>query len=143
MIIRDPEPAQGGSLDQPTLSIHVVSLGDEVLVVAEGEVDALNLDRLRNALDMAMTRRMVLDLADLTFFDAATVSVLLGACADVHTRDGTFAIRAISPLGRRMLAATGLDVYLGLSDTVLVEAGDVSSAADPGRPSRRTPWAEG
>ncbi|CAN5442746.1 hypothetical protein BH10ACT3_BH10ACT3_13850 [soil metagenome] len=81
MFIRDQGPETGASVDDPTLAMHVVSLDDEVLVVVEGVVDPLTIDRFRDTLGRAVTNRMVLDLAGVTFFDAATVSALLVVCA--------------------------------------------------------------
>jgi len=86
-----------------------------------GEVDIAVQAQLAAALHRAIfdhaARRILVDLANLQFIDAAGVRVLSNAAADATARGVTLVVRNCLPLVDTVLRVTGLAERLGLSGT--------------------------
>jgi anti-sigma B factor antagonist len=94
--------------------IGVSYAGPGVVVVVQGEVDlstATELGGIVNAVIDGGNRRVVLDLARCTFFDASGLEVMAAAARrlSLPPLSRAFAVRAPSTMVRRIMVVTGLD----------------------------------
>ena len=123
------EPPSGRP--QPgTLRFERTVHGDRARLRVIGEVDIATADQLAGAIqrcrrDGAST--IVLDLAEMTFLDAAGLRVLVRVRRGLDAAGGTLRLINVRPSVRRVLTLTGLTSYLG------VEPGP-EDGATPGAP---------
>jgi anti-sigma B factor antagonist len=85
--------------------------GQLVELFLNGELDVAAIEVLREALDCELARgarRVVVDLADLEFIDAAGIAELMAGCRRTTDHRGQFCIRLPQPPVRRVLAITGV-----------------------------------
>ncbi|MET9896235.1 STAS domain-containing protein [Streptomyces sp. NPDC006465] len=101
--------------EQPTrLSItHTATAGMRVLALS-GEIDAANVDLLRQALqtDHGGPAQTVLDLGGVTFMDSSAISVLAAAHRDAAAADGWIRMAALSAPVKRVVEIAGLDTII-------------------------------
>ena len=93
----------------------------EAVVTAAGELDiftAMQLsERLQDVIDVGC-RRVQLDLAGVTFADAAALRVLDRFHRQLTAMAGTLSVVSWSPPLLRLCRITGLDTRFGISDPV-------------------------
>ena len=91
-----------------------------VVLSLAGELDLYNAPILREALGAAVEqppRRLVVDLADVSFVDSTALGVLLEARGVLRDRDD-FVLAAPGAETRRTLQVSGLDRHIRVADTV-------------------------
>jgi len=101
--------------------------GDRPVLRLRGELDVSSRDRLRCAISAALEHHppvLVLDASGLDFTDCGGLSVLIWAHQRLAERGHQLIITGATPMVRRLLHVTGLDIYLGL----------ISLDPDPGAP---------
>jgi anti-anti-sigma factor len=89
--------------------------GDQVVVSLEGELDCSNTDELTHLLLGVLgdrPRRVVVDLANVTFMDSSGLRCLLEAAEHAARRDGELVLERASGIVRRVLALTGTEEVL-------------------------------
>jgi anti-sigma B factor antagonist len=89
------------------------------LIVASGELDVQSVPELKERLAEAVdagTKRVVVDLADVSFIDSLSLSALVGARRRLGD-DGRLAVVAVHEYVRLILQATGLEQVLDVFDT--------------------------
>ena len=89
------------------------------LIVASGELDVQSVPELKERLAEAVdagTRRVVVDLAEVSFIDSLSLSALVGARRRLG-EDGRLAVVAVHEYVRLILQATGLEQVLDVFDT--------------------------
>jgi anti-sigma B factor antagonist len=89
------------------------------LIVASGELDVQSVPELRERLAEAIdggSKRIVVDLADVSFIDSLSLSALVGARRRLGD-DGRLAIVAVHEYVRLILQATGLEQVMDVFDT--------------------------
>ena len=99
---------------------EVVRQGDDVIVRLAGELDLYNAPILREALGAAVEqppRRLVVDLAEVSFVDSTALGVLLEARSLLRDRE-EFVLAAPGAETRRTLQVSGLDRHIRVADTV-------------------------
>ena len=99
---------------------EVVRQGGDVIVRLAGELDLYNAPILREALGAAVEqppRRLVVDLAEVSFVDSTALGVLLEARGLLRDRE-EFVLAAPGAETRRTLQVSGLDRHIRVSDTV-------------------------
>jgi anti-anti-sigma factor len=123
-------------------------LSDTLAVTTDRWSDCGVVVRLAGALDGAGGRRLideathidpgagdrvVVQLHDVTFLDAAGICALFYTQAFVEARGGTFAISTTSPRFRAVLLRAGLGRYCSPDDSRRAHRPDASSAPHPNR----------
>ena len=86
-----------------------------------GEIDVSTVSALREAMQKAMrsSRRMIVDLSDVTFLDSTSVGVILGVVrANREHQDGALCLVGASGVVLRVLAITGLTKLVPVLDSV-------------------------
>ena len=109
------------------LAIIAGQHGDWPVLRLRGELDVSSRDRLRRAISAALEHYptvLVLDASGLDFIDCGGLSVLIWAHQRLAERGHQLIITGATPMVRRLLHVTGLDIYLGL----------ISLDPDPGAP---------
>jgi anti-sigma B factor antagonist len=89
------------------------------LIVARGELDVQSVDELRARLNEAIdagNKRIVMDLAEVSFIDSLSLSALVGARRKLGD-DGRLAIVAVHEYVQLILQATGLEQVLDVFET--------------------------
>ena len=89
------------------------------LIVASGELDVQSVPELKEHLNEAVdsgAKRVVVDLADVSFIDSLSLSALVGARRKLGD-DGRLAIVAVHEYVRLILQATGLEQVLDVFET--------------------------
>ena len=89
------------------------------LIVASGELDVQSVPELKERLAEAVdagTKRVVVDLAEVSFIDSLSLSALVGARRRLGA-DGRLAVVAVHEYVRLILQATGLEQVLDVFDT--------------------------
>jgi anti-sigma B factor antagonist len=89
------------------------------LIVAQGELDVQSVDELRARLNEALdagSKRIVVDLAEVSFIDSLSLSALVGARRKLGD-DGRLAVVAAHEYVRLILQATGLEQVLDVFET--------------------------
>lgn len=89
------------------------------LIVASGELDVQSVPELRERLAEATdsgAKRIVVDLADVSFIDSLSLSALVAARKKIGD-DGRLAIVAVHEYVRLILQATGLEQVLDVFET--------------------------
>ncbi len=85
---------------------------DTVTVQLEGELDHCSAERVRASLDALIEdpgiRRLVIDVARLTFMDSSGIGVVIGRYRTLARRGGSVAVRGASPQVDRIFQMSGL-----------------------------------
>ena len=85
---------------------------ETITVQIEGELDHCSAERVRATLDALLAdthvKRLVIDLERLTFMDSAGIDVMLGRYRTLARRNGTLAVRGVSPQVDRIFRMSGL-----------------------------------
>ncbi len=122
------------------LSIRVRREPGHVLVTAAGEIDIATAPRLHDQLAAILASgswHLIVDLDQVSFIDAAGLSVLSLAAGQATARGGSLHLVCARPRTRRLLAITGLDRRIPVAQT-LAEA-QAALPRDEGTPERRQP----
>ncbi len=94
------------------MEIRVKSADRNLLLEFVGELDhhgARNaLRELEMAVDAALPRRLVLDLAEVTFMDSSGIALILRAQQRMQLLDGSVLVRSVPAQARRVLDAAGI-----------------------------------
>lgn len=106
----------------PLPGLRVESVPDEpdvdaITVRLSGEIDVANATALTDALEAVSEpgRRLVLDMAEVTFIDSSGINVLLRAANWLGDRHAGLTIGAASVNVRKILEILGLTDHFGLS----------------------------
>ena len=103
----------------------IAQLGiDAYMVAARGELDVATAPALREALDTARARgarRLIADLAAVTFLDSAGLGVLVTSAKQLRMNGGEFVVVSDDPRIIRVFEITGLDAVVRVERS-LVEA---------------------
>lgn len=94
------------------LSAQVRRLDGIAVVAVSGEVDAHSARLFRDALAEGLSdgsRRLIADLAEVTFLDSSGLGVLVGKLKDVRQRGGSMHVVIANPRVLRVFEITGLD----------------------------------
>ena len=130
-------PASGG-VPGPHLGIEVTVSAGTAMVVLRGELSPVTMPLLARRLAQTLgcgTQRLVFDLAGVEFIDCASARLI--TATGRHLPAGARpAVRAASPVARRMLALTGLADHLDLGAPGK-ELPGAPRAAGPGQLRRR------
>ena len=123
-------------LPDDELTIRVHRKPTYVLVTVAGEVDIATAAQLRESLRalVAGGRRVVADLDQVSFIDAAGLGVLAGAAGLAAAHGTSLSVVCSWPRVRRLFRLTGLDSSIPLART-LAEALKASTASPQGRVS--------
>jgi anti-sigma B factor antagonist len=117
--------ARGGAMSKDTMNearavISAVTPDwPGALIVAQGELDVQSVDELRARLNEALdagNKRIVVDLAEVSFIDSLSLSALVGARRKLGD-DGRLAVVAAHEYVRLILQATGLEQVLDVFDS--------------------------
>jgi anti-sigma B factor antagonist len=88
----------------------------DVTLVCVGELDTSGWREFRQEVidcgEVEGTRRVVLDLSDVTFFDSSAIRALIGAREQLLLNEVELRVDKVSPIVTRVLEITGLDAYL-------------------------------
>ncbi|MDT7608039.1 MAG: anti-sigma factor antagonist, partial [Pseudonocardiales bacterium] len=100
--------------DAGTLAVSVESAGEAAIVAVTGEIDALTVGRLREAIDAGLAQasspRVVLDLSGVSFLASSGLAALVEGATDLGDRGGWLRVVAGSQRAVvRALEVTGLD----------------------------------
>lgn len=94
------------------MEMQVKSADRNLLLELSGELDhhgARNaLRELELAVDAALPRVLVLDLAGITFMDSSGIALILRAQQRMQLLDGSVLVRNVPPQARRVLDAAGI-----------------------------------
>ena len=94
------------------MEIEVKSMDRNLLLELHGEVDHHGardaLRQLELAVDAALPRVLVLDLAGVTFMDSSGIALILRAQQRKRLLDGSVVVRSVPPQARRVLDAAGI-----------------------------------
>lgn len=95
-----------------TMEIQAKSVDRNLLLEFSGELDHHGarsaLRELEEALDAALPRKLVLDLAGITFMDSSGIALILRAQQKMRLLDGSLLVRGVPPQARRVLDAAGV-----------------------------------
>jgi|SRR4051794_28469998 len=96
--------------NDPHFSVATVSLDGEARLIVHGEVDLAARDSLTRAVRKATasTRRVTVDLRDVSFLDASGIGVFAGAVVD----GSDVSLLNPQPRIRHTLEITGVDEYI-------------------------------
>jgi anti-sigma B factor antagonist len=117
--------ATGGAMSKETTDEARAVIATETpewpgaLIVARGELDVQSVPELRARLAEAIdagNKRIVMDLAEVSFIDSLSLSALVGARRKLGD-DGRLAIVAVHEYVRLILQATGLEQVLDVFAT--------------------------
>ncbi|MCY0877055.1 MAG: anti-sigma F factor antagonist [Firmicutes bacterium] len=86
--------------------------GSMLIASLSGELDDHEADTVRTILDREMeksgAKRLVLDLADLTFMDSSGLGVILGRYRKLKAQGGQMAIANVSPTVSKLFEISGI-----------------------------------
>ena len=105
------DPREPGVPPPGSLRADAHRAGGQVVVRLRGELDVYSAPTLRRTLADINVRdgvKVALDVAELTFMDAAGLGALLAARRDVLARGGDMVLHAPSPAVSRVLRITGV-----------------------------------
>lgn len=111
MTVLTDAPVTGGSTTDRVEPLQDGRRGDEAVVAVRGDLDLATAPRVRAMLEDALAARparLVVDLADCTFVDASSLSMLLEAHRRMARAGGVLVLRECSPRVQRLLSITGL-----------------------------------
>jgi anti-sigma B factor antagonist len=117
--VEGPQAAMQGLLRGPSLEIRHVGGNDEVLIELEGELDLASAPRLEHRFRDVIgdAERVVLDVGELTFVDAAGLRPLLQAADHLREHGGALVVVGARRCVRRVIAVLELGDRLGLLET--------------------------
>ncbi len=95
--------------EQPAVSLSHDT--DQVTLALHGEVDVLNVDEVRMAIQEALALRpacLVVDLADLSFIDSTGIGALIFGFQRTREQDVAFRLARPTPLVHQVLMISGL-----------------------------------
>lgn len=98
-------------MDVPRSAAGGLSIGVEVVVVLDGELDLANDGRFEALLDNARAGRpdrLVLRLDGLRFIDARAIAVIAAIANETRSHDGVVCVSGARPFQRRLFEASGL-----------------------------------
>lgn len=106
---------------QPSANAVKVEAGGETgRIRLLGEIDHTAVEQLDQAvadlLDQG-AQRLLVDFADLSFFDSACISALVRARAKAEERGGTITLTNVNKYARRILDLTGLTPVFALDES--------------------------
>ena len=94
------------------MEVRAKSADRNLLLEFVGELDhhgARNaLREMELAVDAALPKRLVLDLADVTFMDSSGIALILRAQQRMQLLDGSVLVRGVPAQARRVLDAAGI-----------------------------------
>jgi anti-sigma B factor antagonist len=106
----------------PLPALRVESIPDQpdvgaITVRLSGEIDVANATALTDALEAVSEpgRRLVLDMADVTFIDSSGINVLLRATGWAGDRHAGMSVQEASANVRKILQILGLTEHFGLT----------------------------
>lgn len=95
------------------MEIQVKTADRNLLLEISGELDHHGardtLRELELAVEAALPRQMVLDLAGVTFMDSSGIALILRAQQRMRLLDGGLLVRNVPAQARRVLEAAGID----------------------------------
>lgn len=94
------------------LDVVARRVGDAAVIAVTGEIDAFTAGPLRERILHVVAReskRVVLDLSDVTFLDSAGINVLVSVRRRLLLLDGYLRLAALRPAPARVLEVCGLD----------------------------------
>ncbi|GAA1819821.1 STAS domain-containing protein [Planosporangium flavigriseum] len=101
------------------LEVRVAHCGDRVVVAADGEIDLLTAGRLRDALGdavrLAGSGSVVVDLSRVDFLDSTGVQALVDGYHTAMVAGGTLTVRGAHGTAARVLRVVGLARLLGVA----------------------------
>jgi len=112
------------------IEVTTLALG-QATVTVRGELDLFTAPRLQEALERSIdlgARRVVVDLARVTFIDSTALGVLIGVGRQLRAGEGSLDLVCQNGNVRRVLEITGLDAVFALH-TSLAGALDAGSPA--------------
>ena len=94
------------------MEIEATSADRNLLLELKGELDHHGahdaLRELEMAIDAALPRKLVLDLAGVTFMDSSGIALILRAQQRMQLLDGSLLVRSVPPQAKRVLDAAGV-----------------------------------
>jgi anti-sigma B factor antagonist len=134
----DPVPRDQEPMAATLLDLHVTASGGSTVVEAGGEIDVASAPELRECLHQTIdagSRRLVVDLRQVSFIDSMGLGVLVGARRRLrdHGHDGSIQLVCADGLVLRVLRVSGLDHVFPLHATLTDALGD-----DPGQAEHRS-----
>lgn len=108
-----------GAMTSSPLNVVTERTPQGFVVRLRGELDATNCDDLRAVFDVLLgsgPQDIDVDMSELTFADWAGASVLMSAHNRLAGREQKLTLVAPRPIVRRLLAVTGLDELLPISE---------------------------
>jgi anti-sigma B factor antagonist len=101
------------------LTIQQQTINGEVVCRPVGEVDSFSVSQFRQALaEMALSRKLVIDLSGVTFVDSAGLGALVGGIRRTRDHGGQVAVACSRPVLLRLLETTGFDRIVTVARTV-------------------------
>jgi anti-sigma B factor antagonist len=119
----------------PLLDLHVTASGGVIVVEVGGEIDVASAPELRDCLNQTIdagSRRLVVDLRQVSFIDSEGLGVLVGAKRRLRGpgRDGSIQLVCADGLVVRVLRISGLDGVFPLHATLTDALGGIAGQAD-------------
>ena len=85
---------------------------DTVTVRITGELDHCSAQSVRRELDALIAepgvKRLVLDMADMTFMDSSGIGVILGRYRELRERGGSVAVKNLNPQVEKVFTLSGM-----------------------------------
>lgn len=101
------------------LDIQVERSTDYTVCRPVGELDAYTVGEFRDALaDLAVEKRLLIDLSDVPFMDSAGLGALIGGIRRAREAGGGVAVACSRPTLTRLLHTTGFDRIVPVTETV-------------------------
>ena len=100
------------------LEINVEETPDYTLCRPVGELDAYTVGQFRETLvELASTRRLLIDLSDVPFMDSAGLGALIGGIRRAREAEGDVSVACSRPTLTRLLHTTGFDRIVPVTET--------------------------
>lgn len=103
--------ASGGGMEE-NMELNAKSVDRKLLLEFSGEVDHHGardaIRQLELAVDAALPRQLVLDMAGVTFMDSSGIALILRAQQRMQLLDGSVLVCNVPPQARRVLDAAGI-----------------------------------
>jgi anti-sigma B factor antagonist len=115
---------------QETFAVAQIGL-DSYVVVARGELDVAAAPALRDAVEVAVDgggRRLVADLAAVTFLDSAALGVLVTSAKQLRAAGGELVVVTDDPRIVRIFEITGLDDVVRVERSLVEAVSGLASA---------------
>jgi anti-sigma B factor antagonist len=100
----------------PSCNVTIDQTAGPCRAVIAGEFDLAATDPVRTAIRPPLASALVVDLAAITFIDAAGMSCLLALRAEANEHGGSFTVGHVSAVVKRLFKLTGLDRELHIGD---------------------------